>query len=40
MQNLIGIDNSIEHLSDQLDILENRLHKMEEKIVTLQRMMR
>ena len=40
MQNLIGIDNSVEHLSDQLEILENRLHKMEEIIVTLQRMMR
>ena len=39
MQNLIDIDNSIGDLTDQQEILENRLHKMEEKIVTLQRMM-
>ena len=40
MQNLIGIDNSIGGLSDQFEILENRLYKLEEKVVALQRMMR
>ena len=40
MQNLIGIDSRVDHLSDQLEILENRLHNMEEKVVILQRMMR
>ena len=40
MQNLIDFDNRVSDLSDQLEILENRLHKIEEKIVALQRMIR